>query len=638
MSRRPDPFAIKESGGDIKDREVGGFSWRNFEGTSLGEPGVGTLRRVITQTVPNVWLWLIMLILLILAGRLFYLQAGQGEYWRNIAEGNRIRMEYLPAVRGNIVDRENRPLTRNTPSFSLVVTPADLPRDEIERQSLLNDLLATVPPELIHQEEINNLSKISYLPQVIVSNLPRELALLLMVETGNTKGVRVEAVNQREYLLSEATGHVLGYTGQISQTEYESNPGKYLLNDIVGKSGLEYSYEDLLHGVTGRKEVEIDAMGRERKIYATQSAQAGAKLTLTIDSELQQLSYQELKNVLRTVGKGGSIVALEPKTGEILALVSYPSYNPNIFTTQRDPKLIQEVLTDKRRTLYNRAVSGEYPPGSTIKPLLAAAGLADGIINTTTTVLSTGGVQLGNQFFSDWKKGGHGLTDVYKAIAESVNTFFYLLGGGSSTRRGLGISRLDYYFDLFGLGHPTGIDLPGERVGFVPTPEWKLKTASDRWYRGDTYNVSIGQGNLLVTPLRLAVAYGALATGGVMRWPHLVKQVTLVTGEISKIEAQPLPGPNFSPEILTAVQKGMRQTVIQGSARSLQAVPIPVAGKTGTAQAGSGKPTHAWFAGYVPAGDPGLVVVVMVENGGEGSTVAVPIAHKIFNWYYNKHK
>ncbi|MBI5733404.1 MAG: penicillin-binding protein 2, partial [Candidatus Kerfeldbacteria bacterium] len=602
------------------------------------EPGVGTLRRIITQTVPNVWLWLTMLILLILAGRLFYLQAGQGEYWRNIAEGNRIRMEYLPAVRGNIVDRENRPLTRNTPSFSLVVTPADLPREEIERQSLLNDLLATVPPELIHQEEINNLSKISYLPQVIVSNLPRELALLLMVKTGNTKGVRVEAVNQREYLLSEATAHVLGYTGQISQTEYESNPGKYLLNDIVGKSGLEYSYEDLLHGVTGRKEVEIDAMGRERKIYATQSAQAGAKLTLTIDSELQQLSYQELKNVLRTVGKGGSIVALEPKTGEILALVSYPSYNPNIFTTQRDPKLIQEVLTDKRRTLYNRAVSGEYPPGSTIKPLLAVAGLADGIINTTTTVLSTGGVQLGNQFFSDWKKGGHGLTDVYKAIAESVNTFFYLLGGGSSTRRGLGISRLDYYFDLFGISHPTGVDLPGERVGFVPTPEWKLKTANDRWYRGDTYNVSIGQGNLLVTPLRLAVAYGALATSGVMRWPHLVKQVTLATGEISKIEARPLPGPNFSPEILTAVQKGMRQTIIQGSARSLQAVPIPVAGKTGTAQAGSGKPTHAWFAGYVPADDPDLVVVVMVENGGEGSTAAVPIAHKIFNWYYNKHK
>ena len=638
MTRPKDPFVIKETGGDIKDRSVSGFSWRALEGTTLGEVGVATLRRVISQTVPYFWLGGILLVLLVLAVRLLYLQGIQGQYWRNVAEGNRIRLEYLPAIRGPMVDRAGRPLTRNTPNFSLVATPSDLPKNEVERQALLNDLLAQVPPELIHQEEISALSKASYLPQVIASNISRELALVLMVKTAGSKGVKVALINQREYLLGSAAAHILGYVGQVTPGDFESPGANYLLNDSIGKSGLEYTYDGVLRGQVGRKEVEIDALGREQKVYATQAPQVGGKLILTIDSELQQAAYEQLTSVVSQTGKGGSVVALDPTTGEILALVSYPSFDPNIFTLRRDALAIKSVLSDPRRSMYNRPVAGEYPPGSTIKPLLAASGLADGIITTATTVMSTGGLSLGDQFFADWKSGGHGLTNVYKAIAESVNTFFYLLGGGAQDRPGLGINRLDYYFDLFGIGYKTNIDLPGERVGFVPTPKWKLALRGDRWYLGDTYNVSIGQGNLLVTPLRLAVAYAALATDGVIRWPHLVRQILYSDGQVEEINPKELGKLSFSPEVLRAVQQGMRQTVTEGSARSLQAVAWPVAGKTGTAQTGTRTAPHAWFAGYMPAVNPRFLVVVMLENGGEGSSAAVPIARKLFDRYYNTYK
>lgn len=633
MPRSKDPFIIKEVGGDINDREVSGFSYRRFEGTSLGEPGLGSLRRVIAQTLPYILGAGTILIFIVLLGRLIYVQGIKGKYLRDVAEGNRIRLEVITPRRGLIVDRNDKQLAFNTPSFRLVAVPADLPPGEPERQEVLTKVLANVPTELLDQENLSNLSALSYLPRVIAYDLPHELALILMAKVSHYSGLRIEATSERDYTGGAAMGHLLGYLGKISPKEYGEKRSNYQLTDTIGKAGIELSYESLLRGQPGKREVEVDAQGKEHKIYATEPALPGVKLKLTIDSNLQELIYKALKANLGSGSRGGSAVVMNAKNGEILSLVSYPSYEPSLFTTMRQPGKINELLQDKQQPFFNRAIAGQYPPGSTIKPLLAVAALQDGVITPQTTVLSTGGLKLGDQFFADWKPGGHGLVDVYRAIAESVNTFFYTIGGGTTDRAGLGINRIIQYLGKFALAQNLNIDISGERKGFLPTPAWKLEKFKDRWYLGDTYNISIGQGHLLVTPLHMAVAYAALVNGGDLPQPHLLREITYSNGQ-SILNAPPNPGSiNLSPDVLKVVQTAMRQTVTSGSASSLGNLSIQVAGKTGTAQTGPQTAPHAWFAGYAPAQDPEIVVVVMLENSGEGSSVAVPIAREIFNWY-----
>lgn len=631
MPRRPDPFAIKEAGGDIRDRNVDGFSHRQIEGTTLGEPGLATLRRVISSRVPSILAASVALSMFVIGGRLIFLQVARGEYYRTVAEGNRIRLTVVQAQRGEISDRNGATIATNTPSFNIEVLPADLPRDETERQTVLNDVLGSVPTELLDQDQVQSLSQFSYLPRVVAKGLSRELALSLMVKTSQMRGFSIVAVGEREYKDDATTGQLLGYVGNLSPKEYEQFQGAYQLTDSVGKTGIEFDYESTLRGKPGRRQVEVDALGRERTVYASEPPISGGKLELTIDLRLQKLIYQSLN---RAAGRqGGSAVVINPKNGEVLALVSAPGYDANLFTINRNSELLTGLLQDERRPLFNRAIAGQYPPGSTIKPFIAAAALNEKVITPQTTVLSTGGIQTGDQFFADWKAGGHGVVDVYRAIANSVNTFFYIVGGGTDSRPGLGISRITKYLEMFGFGRVTKIDLPGEETGFVPSPAWKQSTLKDRWYRGDTYNVSIGQGNLTVTPLQLAVGYSAMVNNGVAITPHLVKAVRLPNGEINTTELTKDYEVKLDNDVLGVVRTSMRQTITSGSAQSLNSLPIAVAGKTGTAQTATNRPNHAWFAGYAPANDPEIVVVVMVEYGGEGSAVAVPIAREIFNWY-----
>ncbi|MBU1039288.1 penicillin-binding protein 2 [Patescibacteria group bacterium] len=633
---RRDPFVIKEYGGNIKDRKVTGFSWRRLEGTTLGESGVGTLRRVISQAVPMVLAVAVALVLFIFFIKLFYLQGWQGQRWRSVAEGNRIRLEIISAQRGLITDRQGQPLIRNNSTFSVVAIPADMPRDETVRQQFLNEILASVPAEYIDKDELVDLSTFSYLPVIIAQNIPHDLALKLMVVSRDYQGLRVEPSNIRDYLSGESFAHLLGYVGKISAQQYTDlkNQG-YQINDYIGQAGLEMQYEEALRGQPGKKQVEVDAFGKERKIYAAQASVPGAKLVLTVEAGLQKVAYESLKEAASPAKKGGSVVALNPQTGEILALVSYPSYNPNIFTINRDNNKIRDLLKDQTKPLFNRVLAGEYPPGSTIKPFWAAAGLKEGVITEQTTFFSSGGVRLGDQYFADWKAGGHGLVNVYKAIAESVNTFFYLLGGGGEADSGLGISRLTAYLEKFGFSQPRNIDLPGERLGFIPTPLWKLDKLNERWYKGDTYNISIGQGDLLVTPLQLAVNYSALVTNGRIKKPHLLKEIVWPDRRTQQTPVTEMEDFGLSDEILQIVQKGMRQTVTDGSARYLNSLPVKAAGKTGTAQTGSQTLTHAWFMGYAPYDKPTLLVVAMVEQGGEGSSVAVPIVRKMMAEYFS---
>lgn len=633
MQKGKDPFIIKEIGGDISDRDVRGFAARAHEGSSLGEPGLSSLRRVISQKIPSLLGVVAFSIFLVLAARLVYLEIIQGHYWRNIAEGNRIRIENLPPIRGNVIDRRGNTLAFNIPALQLIAVPADLPHNEAERQDLLTRVLADVPNELLDFDNLASLNATSYVPRIIAYNLPHDVALKLMLRTAHTPGLSVQAIGERAYATSEAFGSVLGYVGKLSTDEYAKLSGSYQLTDVIGKVGLEQQYESQLRGQPGKREVEVDALGQQHKIYATEPSVPGATIELTIDAQLQNLAYKALAKAVTKKTTGGSVVAMDPRTGEILALVSYPGFDPNVFTVNRDTTEINKLLQSSNQPFFNRPLSADYPVGSTIKPLLAAAALQEGVISTSTTVLSTGGVMAGNQFFADWKAGGHGLVDVYKAIAESVNTFFYMVGGGLGNHQGLGIDRIGSYLKQFLINGVLGIDLPGEQEGFIPTPAWKQAQYHDRWYLGDTYNVSIGQGHLLVTPLHLAEAYSALVNNGQLPAPHVVRELRFADGTVQKNNPASLGRINVSQANLQTVTQAMRDTVVYGSARSLGSVAIPVAGKTGTAQTGTKTLPHGWFAGYAPANAPELVVIVMIENGGEGSTVAVPIAHDIFNWY-----
>jgi penicillin-binding protein 2 len=332
-------------------------------------------------------------------------------------------------------------------------------------------------------------------------------------------------------------------------------------------------------------------------------------------------------------------VALNPQTGEILAMVSLPDYDPNLFANGISSEDYKKLSEDVNQPMFDRAIRGEYPSGSTIKPVIAAGALQEGIITDKTTVMSTGGLWIDKiWFFPDWSASGHGLTNVYKAIAWSVNTFFYMIGGGYEDFKGLGIDNLEKYFKIFGLGEKTGIDLNGEASGLVPDPAWKEKVKNEDWYIGDTYHVSIGQGDLLATPLQIANYTTTFVNGGKLYQPHLVKEI--LTNDGSKEEIKPtILRENFiEQKNLDIVKRAMRQTVTDGSAAMLNSLSVAVGGKTGTAQWNTEKQPQAWFTGFAPFNNPEVVITVLIEEGGEGSKVCVPVTYDFFNWYFNTYK
>ncbi|MEK7545705.1 MAG: penicillin-binding protein 2 [Patescibacteria group bacterium] len=574
-----------------------------------------------------------------LAARAGYLDLHKGVEYRSLAEGNRLRIVSVPAERGVIYDRNGTLLVRNVPDFTLTVTPADIPRDGKERADLVVRIAESVGVTPVDVEKAlrnypSNLA--SAVP--IKEHLEYEQAVRLDIASGHMPGVSLKAGTKREILLQPegadrpimSLSHVIGYQGRVNEAEYARlRETGYLPTDAIGKTGVESSYETQLRGTYGRKKVEVDVLGREQKIIASDDPTQGMDLTLSIDAKLQAEAERSLKASAGLNGRGrASAVAMDPKTGEILALVSLPGYDANVFARGISAKEYRTLLEDPNQPLYPRAVSGLFPPGSTAKLMVAAAALAEEVVSLGTTVRSTGGIRYGAWFFPDWKPGGHGTTNVIKAIAESVNTFFYAVGGGWEHIEGLGVARLGEYYRKFGVGARLGIDLPGEGKGFVPDEAWKERVKEEPWYIGDTYHVSIGQGDLLSTPLQVAAWTAVFANGGALVRPHVVKQVRS-NRTIERVEPEPVTRQVVSQEVVDIVRRGMRETVLSGSARSLQSSPWPMAGKTGTAQWREGEPTHAWFTGFAPYDDPRIVVTVLIEAGGEGSRAATPVARDI---------
>lgn len=572
-------------------------------------------------------------------GRAAQLQIVEGGNYRALAEGNRVRIEYIPSLRGVVYDRNHRLLAQNRPTFQLLATPADLPATEEERVAYLTRIAPYI--DLSIAEMLSRLVQGDEHPYdqiILASNIAYDQALAFMLAETSYPGLQMEIGTRRSYATDKilSLSHLLGYTGIISEDEYThlKNAG-YRRIDQVGKLGLEEVYESALRGTFGRRVIETDAYGNEMSIITKQDPQNGANLVLSVDADLTA-KVEGFITQFAGPSPRAAVIVMDPRNGQILSLVSTPSYDANLFTNGMDATTYQALLNDPDQPLFARAISGEYPSGSTFKPIVAAAALAEGLIDGNTSFLSTGGLSIGPWFFPDWKSGGHGSTNVTKAIAQSVNTFFYIIGGGYDTFAGLGIEKIVSYAAKFGLGAPLGIDLTGEASGFLPSKEWKLETKDERWYIGDTYHVAIGQGDLLLTPLQLAAATMVFANGGTLYQPHVAQALESADG-ITSIRPVVLNEQVVSPSAIEVVREGMRETVLSGSARSLQYLPVTMAGKTGTAQWSSTHQTHAWFTGFAPYDNPEVVVTVLVEEGGGGDVIAVPIAREIIRWWYSQY-
>ncbi|HCC83778.1 TPA: penicillin-binding protein 2 [Candidatus Uhrbacteria bacterium] len=611
--------ALSDSSSDIVMTEVVGR-----RGRVDSEPVRAFVGNVIPAKRYKLGIILTLGLLSFFLARAGYFQIIQGSSYRAIAEANRGRTHILPAQRGLITDRNGIILAKNIPSFTLIGRSAELPKKEEARNQLFAQIAPQVGGDALAWTAAYETGHAASSFE-LMADVPYEQALAFAVHDSDVVGIDLLLDAERSYVTNAipSLSHVMGYTGVMNAEDYATEKKNgYQPYDKIGKQGVESTHEAELRGTNGYETLEVNAQGKYLRTVAKQDPVDGARLTLSIDANLQQHIEQVLAGRLKgTVASRGAVVVMNPKNGEILALVSWPAYDANLFTDGISQTNYSALLDDPNHPLFPRATAGEYPSGSTIKPEYAAAALMEGIITPNTTVMSTGGLQTGNRFFPDWRPGGHGLTNVYHAIADSVNTFFYTIGGGYDTFKGLGIDRLMSWAATFGFGSKSGLDVPGEGNGFLPSPATKLEATGEPWYIGDTYNVSIGQGDFLVTPVQMARATSVFANDGILETPHLelgasTPETRVVTSEVAQV-----------------IKDAMRQTITNGSASSLQSVPVAVAGKTGTAQWSHSSPPHSWFTGFAPYDNPELTITTVIEEGGDAA-LAIPISREILEWYF----
>ena len=586
-----------------------------------------------------VFFGLTLLIFTLILGKLFDLQIVKGKSNYNSAEINRLKERVVRAPRGILYDSTGTPLVKNVPNYDLVITPSNLPMKQEERDRVIKNL-----SKIINKSESEIIKAfvekgIGYSQPVLISkNLSKDTAIIVDSQIKELRGISVEVNPIREYLDGGLLSHALGYVGRISEDEIKNNKD-YLLTDYIGKSGIEKTYERQLRGVNGKERTEVNSKGQNEKILGLTEPIPGDSIRLSIDLDLQRNLTEDLqKQMIKSkVGKA-SAIAINPNTGKIIALVSLPSYDNNLFAKGISSADYDKLLKSNEQPLISRSIGGEYPSGSSIKPFIAAAALEEGTITESTTVNSTGGFKVGEFSFPDWKAGGHGVTNVVKAIAESVNTFFYAIGGGHQNINGLGPEKMKTYLEKFGFANYTGIDVLGEAKGSVPDPEWKERIKAEPWYLGDTYHMAIGQGDILVTPLQIANATAAIANGGTLYKPRIADYILDQNG---KEKNQILPEINkkniLSEKSLSIVRAGMRQTVTSGSGSALKNLPGEVAGKTGTAQYGpNNSKQHAWFTSFAPYNKPTVVLTILVEGAGGGDVFAVPVASDFYKYYFSR--
>jgi penicillin-binding protein 2 len=573
----------------------------------------------------------------LLATRVWYLQVKEGGRYRELSLNNSVRLVKSPAGRGLIFDRNDIKLADNRPGFDLYIVPEDV-LDWAKTKDMLSRL-AGVDGTAIDEKIRKAARRPAFQAVKLAEDLSWEETVKIEGYKFETPGVMLEVAPKRAYLYGEAVSHLIGYLGEISDRELSERRagGRYALGDLVGRYGIEDTYEAELKGTDGGREILVDALGRKIRDAAWLTPYPGSDMRLTIDLKTQLAAWEALKD------KVGAAVAIEPRTGKVLALVSTPGFDPNALTTGISSDEWQALITNPSKILTNRAIQGLYPPASTFKPVHAAAALEEKVINPSTRIYSGAAFGFAGRQYRDWKEEGHGVINLHRAIVESSDTFFYQVG------LKLGVDRLARYSKRFGFGARTGVDLRDEKAGLVPTSEWKKKALGERWYEGETISVSVGQGYMLATPIQLASAYASLANGGVVYAPQTVEEIRSPSGEMVRGFTPRIKGRlNISESTLAEVKRALAGVVHEdgGTASFLRTAGLNIAGKTGTAQVrrlvdrtkdvekiAYRFRDHAWFAGYAPYDDPRIAVAVLVEHGGFGASAAAPIAREMFSAY-----
>ena len=580
---------------------------------------------------------IVVLALLGILARMVYLQIFQHRHFTTLAQDNRVKLIPLPPTRGLIYDRNNRLLALNRPAFNLEIVPEKVEdlQDTLER---LGRIVELSPTDIERFEKARRQQRrFESIP--VKLDISDEEAALFAVNQHQFPGVSIRARLTRTYPLGKILSHGVGYVGRISLEDLRSiDASNYAGTTYIGKTGVEKSYEEILHGKVGFQQVEVNALGKTVRILQEMPPQPGKSLRLHLDTELQKVALEALGDF------NGAAVAIDPRNGGVLALVSKPGFDPNPFVEGISSRDYKALRSDPDKPLFNRALKGTYPPGSTVKPFMGLAGLELGVITRETKKYCPGFFRLPghDHKYRDWKKGGHGRVDVDIAITQSCDVFFYNLA------HEIGVDKLQAYLKQFRFGEKTGIDMVGERRGIRPSREWKRKRFKQVWYPGETVIMGIGQGYFQATPLQLAAATAAIANDGHYLEPRLVAELLDEnSAERSLVEATDHHIPQRDPQNWDEVREAMLHVVEgrRGTARRIRNQHYRIAGKTGTAQVFTVAQDaeydeeevalhmrdHALFIAYAPVEDPQIAVAVIVENGGHGGSVAAPIAKKIMD-------
>lgn len=572
-------------------------------------------------------------IVLLLGARLWTLQVLRGTEMAALSENNRIRLRREPATRGRVVDRHGVVVIDSAASFDAVLVPEDA-RDLPAVVETLAQFLGQSAAET--QAILDRAAGRPAFQEVLVKrNLTYDEVAAIETRQLELAGVSLRVTPSRLYPHGPVLGHVLGYVGEVTPDDITRDK-RYRPGDVIGKAGLEKVWEADLRGVEGGQQVEVDALGRELRVLDEAEAVPGHTLVLSIDLALQQAAEQALGD------RAGAVVALDPRNGDVLALASEPAFDPNAFTGGIKPALWRELNEHERHPLNARAFQGQYPPGSTFKIVVAAAALEEGIINPFTRIHCPGHLRFGNHTFRCWKHGGHGSVNVHEALVGSCDVFFYQIGAR------LGIDTIARYAREFGLGAPTGIELSNERGGLMPDTAWKRRRFDQPWHKGETLSVAIGQGAVTATPLQMAVAVGAVATGE--RWqPRLVQRVEAIDGSlVREIAPRRIAAVPVRATALDQVREAMVDTVSRGTGNKARLADILVGGKTGTSQVVTigrtrlkahqmkwNQRDHAWFVAFAPAEEPTIAVATLVEHAdGGGGAVAAPITKQVLQAFF----
>jgi penicillin-binding protein 2 len=575
----------------------------------------------LVRRLPVLQVALIVMMVLI-GGSYWFVQVVHGDYYRAMAENNRLRNLPIEAPRGLIHDRHGRRLVENVPSYNLTIDPARA--DEVEESlRFAARVLERPQDELAALLERPNRTA-PFKPVLIAEDLSLKQVAHFNAVALEHPEFEIDVRHLRLYRHGKTTAHVLGYLGEVTETELGASSSPYRAGDLVGRRGIEKRFDLHLRGEDGEQVVTVDSRGRLRAESGRRPARPGRRLDLTLDLELQEEAAVFFEE------KVGSAVVMDPTTGELLALVSAPHYNPNLFARRLDREQWRQLVEAANDPLQNRALQNSYPPGSVFKIVVAVAGVSEGIARPSETVFCNGATTIYNRRFRCWRRAGHGRVDLREAIKESCDVYFYQLG------QKLGIERIAAYARRFGLGAPTGLDAVGEKPGLVPDPEWSLRARGDRWYPGETISVAIGQGPLLVTPLQVAGLMATVVNGGQRVVPHLARGRT-----------PPTVASGLDPDALARVREALRAVVEERATGAAARVPgLMVGGKTGTAQVVRQKTwveskdlpyelrDHAWFASFASDGQRQLVAVIFVEHGGRGSTAAAPLAKLLYETYF----